>query len=144
MDKSRYPADWDMISQAVRYLAGNCCEWCGAPNGAVGTRDKAGYFWPLGADGHYADGSMAAPERLTRIILTVAHLGAPLPGEPPWHGNPHDKHDVRQENLAALCQRCHLGYDLLDHLAHAAETRRGKRVAAGQLPLMEAHHEHTP
>ncbi len=54
--------------------------------------------------------------------MTVAHLGVPEP-------------DVRDENLAALCARCHLNYDHDEHKQNAARTRRKKIIAAGQLEL---------
>lgn len=66
----------------------------------------------------------------SKVILTVAHLGTQHPDGRP--GDKHDKMDVRPENLAALCQNCHLSYDLADHIAHARETRM-KRKAAGSL-----------
>lgn len=153
MNLDRYPADWAAISQRVRATAGHRCEWCGVPNGALGWRDPhTGYFtraecgWPGGAgwqvgsenrvyrpDGSYYTG------RIIRIVLTVAHVGAfrgpVVPGQPiPW-GDPHDKHDTRPANLVALCQRCHLGYDHLDHVRHAAASRRAKQTAAGQLTI---------
>lgn len=43
----------------------------------------------------------------TNIVLTVAHLD-------------HDPANCADDNLAALCQRCHLGYDA----GHHADTRR--------------------
>jgi hypothetical protein len=143
MDRSKYPADWEAISLAVRTRADWRCEWCAVPNRALGYRDRRGYFWSLADEPwlqpgtwiDYCRGGVCDRARVTRIVLTVAHLGAPLPGDPPWRGNPHDKQDVRPENLAALCQRCHLGYDLLDHMRHAAETRRQKRVTQGQTAL---------
>lgn len=108
VDYSRYPADWHEISKALRAKAGNRCEWCGAANG------------------------QPHPRTGSRVVLTVAHLGAPLPGSRyPW-GDAHDKHDVRTCNLAALCQACHLGYDRDDHAKNAAETRRQRKMAAGQ------------
>lgn len=61
----------------------------------------------------------------SRVVLTVAHLPAAA-----------GTMDCRDEVLAALCQRCHLGLDRAHHLAKAAETRRRKRVAAGQLELV--------
>ena len=40
--------------------------------------------------------------------LSVHHIGAPLATGTGWkRGNPCDKHDVRRENLAALCWTCH-------------------------------------
>jgi 5-methylcytosine-specific restriction endonuclease McrA len=110
MDRSRYPADWERISRAIRTeRARGCCEWCGAVNG------------------------QPHPRTGSKVVLTVAHLGTPhADGRP---GDKHDKTDVRPENLAALCQACHLNYDRDEHQQHAAETRRRKRLAAGQAPL---------
>lgn len=115
---SRYPADWKQISFAIRRDRAHwCCEWCGAVN----------------TEPHPVTGS--------RVVLTVAHLGVPhADGRP---GDKHDKSDCRPENLAALCQRCHLNYDRQDHLDRAAVTRARKRrdrdAARGsvQLSLIE-------
>jgi len=49
-----------------------------------------------------AKNRMPHPVTGSMVVLTVAHLN-------------HEKHDVRDENLAALCQRCHLGYDAKRH-----------------------------
>lgn len=112
MDYSRYSPDWKQISLRIRAeRAGWQCEWCGAQHG----------------DPH--------PDTGSTVILTVAHLGAPHPDGTP--GDKHDKLDVRDENLAALCQRCHLNYDRDEHIANAAATRRRKRQAAGQLILYD-------
>ncbi|MBX5451110.1 MAG: hypothetical protein IRZ24_13660 [Thermogemmatispora sp.] len=52
-----------------------------------------------------------------------------------------DKQDCRPENLAALCQRCHLRYDIDEHVGHARQTRwrkhREAQLQAGQLLLFE-------
>lgn len=114
MDYKRYPANWKEISLSIRRDRANWrCEWCGAEQGQP----------------HPLTGS--------RVILTVAHLGSPWPDGRP--GNKHDKMDVRPENLAALCQRCHLNYDRDDHIVHAKENRRLKRLEqiarSGQLVL---------
>lgn len=112
MDYSRYPPDWKAISLHIRAeRAGWQCEWCGARHGQP----------------HPDTGSI--------VILTVAHLGTPYPDGTP--GDKHDKLDVRDENLAALCQRCHLNYDRDEHMANAAATRRRKRQEAGQLQLYD-------
>lgn len=58
-----------------------------------------------------AEADMLDGERVFRIVLTVAHLN-------------HDRTDNRPENLAALCQRCHLLHDREQH----RETRRRNRV----------------
>lgn len=44
------------------------------------------------------------------VVLTVAHLN-------------HTPEDCREDNLRAMCQRCHLNYDKDEHNAQAARTR---------------------
>ncbi len=107
VDLGRYPANWKEISQRVRERGSRRCEFCGAAHGAP------------------------HPETGSTVILTTAHLGVAHPDGTP--GNKHDKMDVRDENLAALCQRCHLRYDRAEHAANAAYTRWLKQVRAGQL-----------
>lgn len=103
MDRTRYPTSWPKVSRLIRRVAGNKCEWCGVSNGAS---------LPSGRKG--------------KVVLTVAHLGTPFLHRA---GNKHDKHDIRRENLRALCQACHLRYDIDEHVANAKETRRKKRHA---------------
>lgn len=68
-------------------------------------------------------------------IIPQYHTGEQIPYYTP--GDKHDKMDVRDENLAALCQKCHLNYDRDEHMANAAKTRERKRLEAGQLQLLE-------
>lgn len=60
------------------------------------------------------------------VVLTVAHLN-------------HQPEDNRDDNLAALCQRCHLNYDRHIHIhnrqQNSARRERERQIAAGQLPL---------
>lgn len=49
----------------------------------------------------------------------------------PWGGPLH----CPDSDLAALCNRCHLVYDLQLHVRNAKRTRRRRRIAAGQLEL---------
>ena len=139
VDWSRYPADWQDVRARILKRAERdipwpfalrvpCCEWCGAPDRFYVVRrhdDPSQWDYdldPLGRGGEVF------------VILTVAHLGTPHADGTP--GNKHDKHDVRPENLAALCNRCHLLFDLDDHVRHAAQTRRRKRVEAGQVLML--------
>jgi len=48
-------------------------------------------------------------------VLTVAHLGDPSP------------ENCADDNLKAMCQRCHLRYDGPQHRQNAAATRRAKK-----------------
>jgi hypothetical protein len=145
IDYSRYPATWRtvirpaIIARATGPDGIARCEWCGVPNGEVVDRHPDGR-WVLDDDLDGWNSDVAIHDgwdddgvRIVRIVLTVAHLGTAYPDGTP--GDKHDKHDCRPENLAALCQSCHLGYDRADHVRHAAETRRQKQIERGQLAL---------
>lgn len=127
VDWARYPANWRTIRAQILARAEDRCERCGVPNHALIQR-QGDAFWVL--DDWSAEMACLDGERVTRVVLTIAHLGVPYPDGRP--GNKHDKLDVRPENLLALCQRCHLREDMDEHRRHAAETRRKKRLAAGQ------------
>lgn len=117
MDMRRYPRNWRKASLVLRRNVGWRCEWCGLPQGAPLPSSASGY----------------------RCVLTVAHLGTAYPDGRP--GNKHDKHDLRRENLAVLCQRCHLNYDRRDHQVTQAMNRRRRRAEqlrrTGQLKWLE-------
>lgn len=125
MDRSKYPKDWDQISRRIRFeRAGGRCEWCRIRNG-----------WYRSAYGEWyapdiVDDPWFARLNLTKIVLTVAHLGKDKPDGTP--GDKHDTMDCREENLAALCQRCHLNFDRADHIRNRRINRRRALVAAGQ------------
>ena len=117
-NRSRYPADWKSISLRIRDRAGNVCEWCGVPNGSTieRFRDLSGAEkWRI----HEHRGTCLG-ERCgaTRIVLTVAHLD-------------HTPENCADENLRALCQKCHLTYDAKLHAAAARVTRDRKRGQGG-------------
>lgn len=132
MQRSHYPADWEAISKRIRFeRAGSKCEWCGAPHEQFIVRDRqnpASFRVP--ANGMEVESSQDRGEWVVWVILTTAHLGTPKADGTP--GDKHDKLDVREENLAALCQRCHLNFDREDHIRHARENRASRR---GQLAL---------
>ena len=113
-DAKRYPKDWKNIAARIRDRDGNRCKFCGVFNGAVGYRLPDGSFVQLAE-------SVVDRRKIITIVLTVAHLGAEKPDGSP--GDKHDKMDCRNENLAALCQRCHLRLDVDEHAANASRTR---------------------
>ena len=118
-DYSRYPRDWQALRRRILERDGNRCRWCGVVNHAVGVRDPAGR-WHTPEE--IAEGSLHSEDaecRVITIVLTVAHLD-------------HDPEHNAESNLAALCQRCHLGHDRLLHMLHARQTRERK---TGQLAL---------
>ena len=109
-DRSKYPKDWPAISRRIRARSGGRCECmgeCGLHRTTPGPRRCTELN---GEPAKFARG---------RVVLTVAHLN-------------HDPQDCRDENLRALCQRCHLRYDSQLHQKHARATRRS-RLAAGEL-----------
>lgn len=95
-ERARYPRDWKHISLRIRERAGWRCE--GSPG-----------FYPdcraANAEPHPVTGS--------KVVLTVAHLD-------------HTPENCADENLMAMCQRCHLTYDA----AHHAANSRKRRMAA--------------
>jgi hypothetical protein len=112
-NRKRYPSDWRAIGARIRERAGNRCERCGVPNYAVGYRQRDGSFVPVpgtSPNTYSAARRIAAASNKKRargsddrqwivIILTVAHVYN------------HDPADCRDENLQALCQRCHNSLD---------------------------------
>ena len=85
IDKSKYPADWDLISLRIRKdRASDRCECTGE----------------CGLHESHCDAMNAEPHPVTgsKVVLTVAHLDQ-------------DTYNNLDSNLLAMCQRCHLTYD---------------------------------
>lgn len=59
----------------------------------------------------------------SKVVLTVAHLD-------------HNPQNCADENLKALCQRCHLRYDIEHHKRNSANTRHKKILERGQFELI--------
>jgi hypothetical protein len=110
-DRDRYPADWKIISKRIRFLrAAGRCECAGQCRTGHTSRCRARHGLP-----HPITGSM--------VVLTVAHLD-------------HTPENCAEANLAAMCQRCHLAYDLDQHTANARRRRHAQQTA-GMDPLFE-------
>lgn len=120
IDWRRYPRDWPAIRARVLERAGYRCEACGLPDGSLAVREPDGRYREV--DPELAEALWDDGERVIRIVLTVAHLD-------------HDPQNNDLANLRAWCQPCHLRYDADLHRKHAAETRRRRKVEAGQLEL---------
>lgn len=121
-DRSKYPKDWRERRARILERDGNCCKFCGVPNHAFIYRDRKG--WHKISE---MECEVLALEgiKTTLIVLTIAHLERG------------DK-DCPDVLLAALCQRCHLLYDIKLHVSNAAQTRRLKKESLGQTSLLEA------
>lgn len=102
----RYPDDWALISARIRFVrAGARCE-C---DGRCGSRD--GHLWnPIGEFRCVAHHMNPHPVTGSKVILTVAHLD-------------HQPENCADENLMAMCQRCHLAYDRDHHAVTRAATK---------------------
>lgn len=120
--KHLYPPDWKAISLRIRFeRAGGKCERCGVPHGALRDRESSRYVTAEELQELKTETVPFDLDAAAFIVLTTAHLN-------------HDPSDNREENLAALCQRCHLAHDLKHHL----QSRRiNREKAVGQLRLFE-------
>lgn len=123
-NRRRYPANWPEIRERIRARSGDRCEWCGVANGTVGYREQDGKFVMLGRTPEDAGTAVEAAHcdgyKVIRIVLTVAHI------------HDHRPEACDDENLAHLCQRCHLRHDVDHHKQTAYATRRAGR-AVGDL-----------
>ena len=120
-----YQANWKEISAAIRKRADNRCEFCGLENGAKGWRNKHGEFHQVYeglASLSVSDLRLMTGKKIIAIVLTVAHLD-------------HNPANCDPDNLKALCQMCHLNYDLKHHQRNASHTRAVKR-AGPTIPMM--------
>ena len=101
IDYKRYPSNWKDLRKQVLERAKNRCEHCGVKNYKIGYRDKQGNFHKLRKCIEDEVFVLDNDIKVIKIILTIAHLD-------------HDEtnHNVKIERLAALCQRCHLLYDV--------------------------------
>lgn len=61
------------------------------------------------------------PDTGSRVVLTVAHLD-------------HTPENCSDENLKAMCQRCHLNYDRHHHAQTAYATRKAKANTDDMFP----------
>lgn len=133
-----YPANWKAIRTRILERAGDRCEGCGVRNRATVTRIRGAsqwYSYDVEHEGWY-DGRDATGGGYWRmyetpdgdvyevtIVLTIAHLD-------------HDTTHNDDDNLKALCQRCHLYHDRYLHAERAVQTRRKNRAAqTGQAAL---------
>ena len=104
-NKALYPANWDDIRAARLEKAGNACEHCGILNGAP-LNPRKGRRYPRGAS-------------YPKVVLTIAHLD-------------HDPTHNTDDNLRALCQKCHNRHDS-GHRSQSRAAHRRRRIAETQV-----------
>ena len=121
-----YPIDWPQLSAVIRFVrAQSRCEGCGRPHMQDVQHLGDGRWWDAEAR-HWRDGggclmrrALPAPEgmeaglvKVTRVVLATAHRN-------------HDTADNAGNNLAALCQRCHMLHDRPEPQAHHVAGAQG-------------------
>lgn len=99
-NKKRYPKNWKEISHRIRFeRAGGQCE-----------ASIQGEWIIKGTFRCTARHGQPHPITGSKVVLTVAHLD-------------HTPENCADDNLAAMCQRCHLKYDAAHHAKNSRETR---------------------
>jgi len=129
-DMSRYPDNWAEIRNNILVRAGGQsdaprigakCEWCGIENYSVKVggnvvRVAVSYRDAMSIK---ADGLPTA----SIVVLTIAHLADP------------DPMNCDPDNLAALCQKCHNGYDAAMRRHNRQVGAIKKQIDSGQMRL---------
>jgi len=114
VDYRKYPPNWrSEIVPRILKRAGDCCEFCDIENGinvysaSIESRNQVsgnwGYrqFWFESKKEMGRVKDMIKSSKIIKVVLTIAHLD-------------HDEsnHKVSDDRLKALCQYCHLNYDI--------------------------------
>jgi hypothetical protein len=111
VDAKKYPKNWKAISAEIRKRSGGQCECtgeCGLHRTTGGPRRC------MERNGHPAKWAKGM------VVLTTAHLC-------------HNPRCARRTHLKAMCQRCHLRYDVALHKQHRRERRERE---TGQMRLI--------
>lgn len=119
-NRDRYPDDWAQISKRIR---GERAQWMCECRGQCGhdhTHDDTEIAWQAWLTDLDVAETQAGrcpavhnwpnPVTGSNVVLTTAHLN-------------HTPEDCRDENLLALCQRCHLSYDRERHMTNRIRNR---------------------
>ena len=123
--RANYPPNWTSeIVPRIRARDKSTCQFCLVANFQLyyTTRTGARILLESDAKGHLLPGQAVPPKaKVKRIVLTTAHLD-------------HRLVDHRDENLASLCQRCHLNYDRQEADAQRQASRKHGALATRRNP----------
>ena len=116
IDYKEYHPEWKTkIRPDILERDKHCCKFCGVKNHSIIHRTGKGMFeWVYWPEGMESEAWTLDGLKSTKIVLTIAHLD-------------HDKTNNDYDNLAALCQKCHLGIDLKHHMKNARDTNEKKK-----------------
>lgn len=107
-DRKKYPVSWEEFSTEIRFKrAGGQCE-C---SGECGLHDGRDLFFTQAKRCEERHG-FPAKWATGQIVLTVAHLNR---ADGPCKCDPRC---AVAEHVKAMCQRCHLRYDIERHVAN--------------------------
>ncbi len=110
IDYSKYPSNWkDVIRPAILIRDHYRCKHCSLAHRARGYRDEKGNF--VECDEFMEKWAKKNFKRVHDIILTIAHLDQNVTNND-------------YENLAALCQKCHLHHDRPFNIAKRRRRRK--------------------
>lgn len=118
IDYKKYPANWkDEIRPRILKRANFKCEECGRKHKSHYTQSN---WWQFGELDEFAiKYSIAAGIKIVRIILTIAHLDQNI-------------NNNADENLKALCQKCHLNLDRPFNILKRKISKANKAVTLGK------------
>lgn len=111
--------EWRALRWRILARAKNSCEFCRMPNMDVVVLTQNGTWRRDVTEGWINSAGKSVPEPKGRqyvfhCVLAISHLN-------------HVAGDNRDENLAALCQRCHLIHDAPQHRESRAKTMRERK-----------------
>lgn len=122
-NRKDYPPDWEEIRNRILIRARNRCEKCGLGNRLLINKSDRSYPSPQQWDMYnsmlrndYSKRQAMQRMGFTEIVLTIAHLN-------------HDKDNwnVKDDELQALCQKCHLSLDINHHINNRKYGRNWKK-----------------
>lgn len=115
IDYKKYAKNWKTeIRPKILQRARNKCEFCWVENYAIWQRD---YNWEwhnikeIDQMGSCEWEMMFWEYKPIKIILTIAHLD-------------HNIDNNNDDNLKALCQKCHLNYDKIHHIETRTKNKK--------------------
>ena len=120
-NKKLYPKNWKEIRARILMRANNKCEFCQVKNHDMGYRKKDGTFVSLVNQVDMNDSSYTRAElygwKIINIVLTIAHIHDMNPS------------NCADDNLKALCQRCHNKHDA----KFRSENRKRNKINANNM-----------
>lgn len=131
IDRKVYPSNWETeIRPRILKRANSCCENCGVNQYTVGYRNAKGDLIPLIIAHTHSEGAelrdrmkAVMHKKVIVIRIQIAHLN-----------NDEWNQEVKDEDLAALCEKCHFSHDRIDNQNRKTYGKHYKRYQAELFP----------